>query len=64
MARIPESEIERLKSEISLERLVAAAGIELKRAGKDLMGRCPFHEDNGPSLVVSPGKNLWHCLEK
>jgi len=24
--------------------------------------RCPFHEDGSPSLVVSPGKNLWHCL--
>jgi DNA primase catalytic core len=62
MARIPESEIERLKTEVALERLVGAAGIELKRAGKDLVGRCPFHEDKGPSLVVSPAKNLWHCM--
>ena len=62
MARIAESEIERLKSEISVERLVEAAGVELKRAGKDLLGRCPFHDDHGPSLVVSPAKNLWHCL--
>lgn len=62
MARIPESEIERLKSEISLERLIGAAGIELKRAGADLVGCCPFHADKTPSLVVSPKKNLWHCL--
>ena len=62
MARIPESEIERLKSEIALERLVEAAGIELKRAGVDLIGRCPFHDDREPSLVISPRKNLWHCL--
>jgi len=62
MARIPEAEIERLKSEVSLERLVTSSGVELKRAGKDLLGRCPFHDDHGPSLVVSPGKNLWHCL--
>jgi hypothetical protein len=39
MARIPEAEIERLKSEVSVERLVEAAGIELKKAGKDLIGR-------------------------
>ena len=26
------------------------------------MGRCPFHEDRTPSLVVTPSKNLWHCL--
>ena len=62
MARIPEAEIERLKTEVALERLVEASGVELKRAGKDLLGRCPFHDDHGPSLVVSPAKNLWHCL--
>src|ERR1700680_4559863 len=62
MARIPESEIERLKRDISLQRLVEAAGIALTRHGADWVGRCPFHDDKGPSLVVSPAKNLWHCL--
>jgi hypothetical protein len=38
MARIPDDEIERLKREVSLERLVAAAGIELRRHGADLIG--------------------------
>ncbi len=62
MPRIPESEIERLKSEVSVERLVAASGIELKKSGKDWLGRCPFHEDDTASLVVTPAKNLWHCF--
>lgn len=62
MARIPEPEIERLKSEVSLVRLVEAAGIVLKPHGKDRVGRCPFHDDKTPSLVVSPQSNLWHCL--
>ena len=31
-------------------------------AGADLVERCPFHDDRTPSLVVTPGKNLWHCL--
>ena len=62
MARIPESEVERLKKDVSLERLASAAGIELKRHGADLHGRCPFHDDKTPSLVISPEKNLWHCL--
>ncbi len=62
MARIPDSEIERLKEELSLPRLVEAAGVELRAQGKDLVGCCPFHDDNTPSLVISPGKNLWHCL--
>jgi DNA primase catalytic core len=62
MARIPEQEIERLKNEVSVERLVEASGIELKRSGKDWLGRCPFHEDATASLVVTPAKNLWHCF--
>jgi DNA primase len=62
MARIPDEEIERLKREISLERLVEARGVKLTRHGADLLGLCPFHDDREPSLVVSPKKNLWHCL--
>jgi hypothetical protein len=62
LARIPETELERLKNEVSVQRLVEASGIELKKAGKDWLGRCPFHDDGEPSLVVSPGKNLWHCF--
>ncbi len=62
MPRIPEPEIERLKIEVSVERLVAASGTLLKKSGKDWLGRCPFHEDDTASLVVTPGKNLWHCF--
>ena len=62
MARIPEAEIERLKNEVAVERLVEASGIELKKVGKDLTGCCPFHEDDTASLVVTPTKNLWHCF--
>jgi DNA primase len=62
MARIPDDEIERLKREVPVERLVKAAGIELRKHGADLIGRCPFHDDREPSLVVTPDKNLWHCL--
>jgi DNA primase catalytic core len=62
MARIPETEIERLKNEVSVERLIESSGIELKKSGKDLTGKCPFHEDDTASLVVTPAKNLWHCF--
>ena len=62
MARIPDSELERLKAEVSLERLVEASGIDLKLSGRDRLGRCPFHEDREASLVVTPEKNLFHCF--
>jgi DNA primase len=63
MARVPPEELARLKSEISLERLVERRGVKLEKKGADLVGRCCFHEgDNEPSLVVTPAKNLWHCF--
>ena len=62
MARIPEAEVERLKREISVERLAEARGVKLTRQGADLIGKCPFHDDRTPSLVITPAKNLWHCL--
>ena len=62
MARIPATEIERLKAEVSVERLVESSGIELKKSGKDLLGCCPFHADATASLVITPDKNLWHCF--
>ena len=62
MARIPEEEVERLKREVSVQRLAEARGIKLTRHGADLLGKCPFHDDRTPSLVITPAKNLWHCL--
>ncbi|MBK8597166.1 MAG: toprim domain-containing protein [Holophagales bacterium] len=62
MARIPDELLRRIREEVPLERLAEARGVELKRHGADLIGRCPFHDDREPSLVVTPAKNLWHCL--
>lgn len=62
VARIPEAELARLKAETSVQRLVEGCGVVLRRQGKDLVGCCPFHDDETPSLVVTPAKNLWHCL--
>ena len=62
MARIPEQELERLKQEVSVQRLAEGQGIKLKRHGADLLGLCPFHDDKEPSLVITPKQNLWHCL--
>lgn len=62
MARIPASELERLKGEVAVARLAEARGVVLARKGADLVGLCPFHDDHEPSLVITPTKNLWHCL--
>jgi DNA primase len=45
MARIPDQELERLKEEISVIRLVEGTGVELKAHGADKIGHCPFQDD-------------------
>jgi len=65
MARIPDEQLEQLKRSVSILHVCAAHGIELKRHGtSDHIGRCPFpgHEDGEPSFVVTPSKNLFHCM--
>jgi DNA primase catalytic core len=62
VARLPEAELARIKREVEVAELVRRSGVALTRRGQDLVGLCPFHDDTEPSLVVSPAKNLWHCL--
>ena len=34
----------------------------LRKAGKEFIGKCRFHEDNRPSLQVNSGKQLFYCF--
>lgn len=62
MPRIPDDLLDRIKQDVSLVTLVERRGVALKKHGDNLLGLCPLHEDHDPSLVISPTKNLWHCL--
>jgi DNA primase len=62
VGRLPDEMVERIKREISVQRLVEARGIQLKRVGKNLVGLCPFHKETNPSLTVTPSTNKWRCF--
>jgi DNA primase catalytic core len=62
MARLPDEIVERIRREISVQRLAEVRGIKLRRVGKNLMGLCPFHQEKTPSLSITPGVNKWHCM--
>ena len=54
---------EEIKQSIDLANYIRSCGIELRPHGKnDLIGHCPFHDDNDPSLVITPSKQLFHCF--
>jgi DNA primase catalytic core len=59
---IAQSDIERVKQTTDLAAVIRARGVALKRQGKQLVGRCPFHDDKTPSLIVDSTKQLWNCL--
>ncbi|MFP8968014.1 CHC2 zinc finger domain-containing protein [Pokkaliibacter sp. CJK22405] len=62
MTRLSDQLIDRIKQEVSLVNLVEAKGFTLKPHGSDYVMCCPFHDDDTASLVITPSKNLWHCM--
>lgn len=41
---------------------VISPHVALRRAGRRMVGLCPFHEDRAPSFTVDPESGLWHCF--
>ena len=40
----------------------AYTGQELRRAGRNLTGLCPFHTEKDPSFTVRPDRNTFYCF--
>jgi hypothetical protein len=36
--------------------------LQLRKAGKDYMGKCPLHDEKRPSFSVSVEKNIFYCF--
>ncbi len=66
IARAPsrhDIDTEALKLAHPIEDVVARYGIELRRQGQALVGRCPLHHDRGrPNLQVWPTSRSWYCF--
>ena len=53
--------LEEIRAKLSIEELVGGY-LQLKKAGRNLKGLCPFHNDSKPSLMVSPEKGIAYCF--
>jgi len=53
--------LEEIKLRINIEELVGSY-VQLKKAGRNLRGLCPFHGEKTPSFMVSPEKGIAYCF--
>lgn len=53
--------IEEIKARIDIVELITEH-LDLKRAGQNFKGLCPFHAEKTPSFMVSPSKQIFHCF--
>ncbi|WP_027308590.1 DNA primase [Caloramator sp. ALD01] len=61
MGRIPEDIINKIIEYNDIVDVISEY-VQLKKVGRNYVGVCPFHNDKGPSLSVSPDKQLFHCF--
>ena len=58
---ITQETIDKIFETVRIEEIVRDF-IDLKKAGVNYKGRCPFHDEKTPSFTVSPAKGIYKCF--
>lgn len=58
---IPEDKIEEVRRRTDIVSLIGEY-VTLRKAGRNYLGLCPFHQEKTPSFNVSPEKQMFHCF--
>ncbi|MBS1883372.1 MAG: DNA primase [Actinobacteria bacterium] len=61
MARIASDSINAVRDAVDMAEVVGQY-TDLRRAGGQMMGLCPFHDESSPSFSVDPTDKLYHCF--
>ncbi len=52
---------DRVKQQADIVRIIGEY-VQLKKAGQNFRGLCPFHSEKSPSFNVHPTKQIYHCF--
>ncbi len=55
------SVIDEIKAHVDIVDVIGQS-VQLKKAGRNYKGLCPFHSEKTPSFVVFPDQGSWHCF--
>jgi len=58
---ISEDVINQVRDRVDIAEVVSHH-VSLTRAGQNLKGLCPFHQEKSPSFTVSPSRQIFHCF--
>lgn len=58
---IPPQFLDEIRSRVSLSSVVARR-VKLLKAGREMKGCCPFHNEKSPSFYVNDDKAFYHCF--
>jgi DNA primase len=61
MSFIPESFVAELKETSNIVAVITRF-FPLKKAGRNFLGICPFHQEKTPSFTVNEEKQIFHCF--
>lgn len=61
MAKIPQQLVEEVRERVNIVDVVSPY-VQLKKQGRNLFGKCPFHEERTPSFSVNEEKQIFHCF--
>lgn len=59
--RIPQDYLDRLLHQVDVVEIINSR-TPLRRAGREFVACCPFHNEKTPSFSVSPSKQFYHCF--